>query len=134
MCVGKSGKTQFLRAQICEKILGVRKGREASTHRLTVRLPPLLYAAVLPLAERDRRSLSDWIRLTLEQAIAAHDPLAPLYRFVTTYDKEARDHRLTLRITPSLRRALGEVAGNDARSISRWIGSVLERTVLARSA
>lgn len=88
-----------------------------------------LYAALLPVAEADSRYVSDWIVVTLEHALATYDPDAPPYR---PEDGDPLDHRLTVRIPPTLLSALEVVAGRDAAGIARWIRGVLERTIKQR--
>jgi hypothetical protein len=49
------------------------KGSERRVARLTLRLPPSLRDAIGRCAEKDRRSVSDWIVRTLEDAVAASE-------------------------------------------------------------
>ena len=44
--------------------------------RVTVRVPRRLRAAMRRLAESDRRSLSDWLIVQLEDVVAARDAVA----------------------------------------------------------
>jgi hypothetical protein len=46
------------------------KGSERRVARLTLRLPPSLRDAIGRCAEKDRRSVSDWIVMKLEDAVA----------------------------------------------------------------
>lgn len=45
-------------------------GREKRDERMTFRVPSALRVAIERAAERDRRSVSDWIVLTLTDAVA----------------------------------------------------------------
>src|SRR4051812_48766732 len=47
------------------------KGSERRVARLTLRLPPSLRDAIGRCAEKDRRSVSDWIVMKLEDAVVA---------------------------------------------------------------
>jgi predicted HicB family RNase H-like nuclease len=49
------------------------KGSERRVARLTLRLPPSLRDAIGRCAEKDRRSVSDWLVKTLEDAVVACD-------------------------------------------------------------
>lgn len=50
--------------------------REKRDVRVTVRVPRRLRAAMRRLAERDRRSLSDWLIVQLEDVVAAKNTVA----------------------------------------------------------
>ena len=49
------------------------KGSERRVARLTLRLPPSLRDAIGRCAEKDRRSVSDWIVMKLEDAVAPYE-------------------------------------------------------------
>lgn len=53
------------------------KGPERREARFTLRLPPSLRDAIERCADKDRRSVSDWIVLALERAVAAVEPPEP---------------------------------------------------------
>jgi predicted HicB family RNase H-like nuclease len=48
----------------------VTKGQEPRDHRLTTRIPSSLHEAIKRAAIEDKRSLSDWIVVTLQAVIA----------------------------------------------------------------
>ncbi len=121
----------------------MKKGREARTHRLTVRLPERLHQALVPIAEDDSRSVSDWIVVTLAQSIATYDAKDPVHarreievprrRRRTVSKKEYREKTLIIRIPPTLHTALVEVAEAEQRSISLWVSGALERAIAERA-
>jgi predicted HicB family RNase H-like nuclease len=52
---------------------GVTKGQEPRDYRLTTRIPTSLHKALVRAAKEDKRSVSDWIVVTLEAVIAERD-------------------------------------------------------------
>lgn len=44
--------------------------KELRTERIAVRVTPELHAAIARVAERERRTVSNWINLVLETAVA----------------------------------------------------------------
>ena len=49
---------------------GVTKGQEPRDYRLTIRIPTSLHQAIKWTSVEDKRSVSDWIVVTLQAAIA----------------------------------------------------------------
>jgi predicted HicB family RNase H-like nuclease len=52
---------------------GVTKGQEPRDHRLTTRIPTSLHEAIQRAAAEDKRSVSDWIVVTLQAVIAERE-------------------------------------------------------------
>jgi hypothetical protein len=52
---------------------GVTKGLAPRDHRLTTRIPTSLHEALKRVAAEDKRTLSDWIVVTLEAVIAERE-------------------------------------------------------------
>jgi predicted HicB family RNase H-like nuclease len=55
---------------------GVTKGQEPRDYRLTIRIPTSLHAAIKRTALEDKRSVSDWIVVTLQGVIAEREARA----------------------------------------------------------
>jgi predicted HicB family RNase H-like nuclease len=51
----------------------VTKGQEPRDYRLTTRIPTSLHKALVRAAKEDKRSVSDWIVVTLEAVIAERE-------------------------------------------------------------
>jgi hypothetical protein len=51
----------------------VTKRQEPRDHRMMVRIPTSLWQALKRVAAEDERSISDWIVVTLQEAIAKRD-------------------------------------------------------------
>lgn len=47
------------------------KRRETSSEFLTIRCPPRLLEAIKEASDKDRRTVSDWCRLAIEDAVRA---------------------------------------------------------------
>lgn len=55
---------------------GVTKGQEPRDYRLTIRIPTSLHQAIKRTSVEDKRSVSDWIVVTLQAAIAEREERA----------------------------------------------------------
>lgn len=51
----------------------VTKRTEPRKHRMMIRIPVSLWHALKRVAAEDERSISDWIVVTLQEAIAKHE-------------------------------------------------------------
>ena len=51
----------------------VTKGQEPRDYRLTIRIPTSLQQAIKRIAVEDKRSVSDWIVVTLQSVIAERE-------------------------------------------------------------
>ena len=61
---------------LCMTILDVTKGQEPRDYRLTIRIPTSLHQAIKRTAVDDKRSVSDWIVVTLQAVIAEREERA----------------------------------------------------------
>ncbi len=68
MNVGKLALRQTL-----HDTLGVTKGQEPRDYRLTIRIPTSLHDAIKRTSLEDKRSVSDWIVVTLQAVIAERE-------------------------------------------------------------
>lgn len=55
---------------LCMTLRDVTKGQEPRDYRLTIRIPTSLHSAIKRTAVEDKRSVSDWIVVTLQAVIA----------------------------------------------------------------
>jgi hypothetical protein len=58
---------------LCMTLLEVTKGQEPRDYRLTIRIPTSLHQAIKRTAVEDKRSVSDWIVVTLQAIIAERE-------------------------------------------------------------
>lgn len=60
----------------CMTLRVVTKGQEPRDYRLTIRIPTSLHTAIKRTAVDDKRSVSDWIVVTLQSVIAEREARA----------------------------------------------------------
>jgi len=58
---------------LCMTLPEVTKGQEPRDYRLTIRIPTSLHQAIKQTAVEDKRSVSDWIVVTLQAVVAERE-------------------------------------------------------------
>ena len=79
---------------LCMTLLEVTKGQEPRDYRLTIRIPTSLHQAIKRTAVEDKRSVSDWIVVTLQAVIAEREERACVTESAPASDAKASPETL----------------------------------------